>query len=260
MRGPSRRIEWGWPFLLLYHDSPDFVDYQDWISLILNELPIFPYTPRRWRGATRCITIPALIKKCAEKCIFRLQSIFLKKAFSILFFGFLLLHTTGYLLLFQVRKMQIRKEMALRVQEGVPLEELVLLKIPLKSGKPAMEGFQKVEDHEIDLMGLRYDIAREEIRGDTAFYYCIFDEKETLLYAHKREVSEKKWSTDPENQQQREKIQRLLSSLFYLPVSGFSLPAGSIAYGAQPGYFFRIKTWDWPPPGPPPEGYATYLF
>lgn len=216
MRGLSRRIEWGRPFLFLYLRK----DHE----------------------------------KCLEKCRFRPQIIFLKKAFSILFFGFFLMHTTGYLLLFQLRKMQIRKEMAQRVQNGVPSEELVLLKIPLKAGQPAVSGFRRVEEHEIDLMGLRYDIAREEIKGDTIFFYCIFDEKETQLYAGKHEIVEREFSQDPENKQQREKIQRLLSSLFYLPVAGFSLPAGATAHGDQPGYFFRIKTWDWPPPGPPPEG------
>ena len=65
-----------------------------------------------------------------------------------------------------------------RINDYMPIEELELIKVPLKGDAG---DYERVNDREFSLDGKMYDIYEEKISGDTLSLYCVNDENEDIV-------------------------------------------------------------------------------
>lgn len=162
---------------------------------------------------------------------------------------FVLLQAAGYLIVFEIQKYEIRQEIKHQIKAGVPDTELVLLKIVEGKFHPT---FQRVEEHEFRYDGKMYDVVRQESHGDTTWYYCLADEKETQLFANLEELVKHGMSQNSERQQRIIRLLNLFGQLFFSPHDRVS-SVDAIEDMAWSNCYFGLKLWIEPPPTPPPE-------
>lgn len=175
----------------------------------------------------------------------------MRKAISILLL-LLLFHPGGYFLIFKIQQYQVRREIKQRIKAGVPEQELVLLKIPRNLEEQPSQLFQRIHSGEFRYQGKMYDIVRQQEHGDTTWYYCVSDEKETVLFANLDELVNRESNQNPQRKQQSEELQRLLNTLFIVQYNRPHL-VGSPGEGELIDYRFVIQTWINIPPVPPPK-------
>ncbi len=161
----------------------------------------------------------------------------------------MLFQAAGYFFVFKILQHEIRWEIKQQIKARVPEAELVLFKIC--EGKPH-PAFQRVEEHEFRYGGKMYDIVRQEAHGDTTWYYCLADEKETLLFANLDKLVKQDMAGNPQHRKQVDELLRILSVL-YCGQKTESFSIFPYEQKAATFFFFKLKTWDFPPSTPPPE-------
>ncbi len=173
------------------------------------------------------------------------------RVFAILLLIVLLIPLAGGHLLFKLRQWQIKEQIEERMKQGIPQEDLVLVQIPKAWEENGHPGFQWIEENEFRYNKQMYDIVESEERGDTTYYYCIQDDRETALYKELAKRTKSKMNHDPTSQQQREHLTKLLTHLYFAakPLQPSFQPISS---EAQSKYNFICKTWQEAPPSPPP--------
>ncbi len=88
-----------------------------------------------------------------------------------------LYNTTGYYLLFELRKSQIRKE--IRAQMKKKPTEIVTLRIANPEQDPE---FKRIHSREFRYRNEMYDILHQKKEGGVTVFFCIHDKKETRLF------------------------------------------------------------------------------
>lgn len=165
----------------------------------------------------------------------------------------LLFQTASYLLVFKIQQYQIRKEIKQQIKAGVPEEALVLLKIPLSLETSAHnEHFQRIHDREFRYRGEMYDIVRQEQHGDTTWYYCLWDEKESELFAQLDKQVAQQMNQNPEQKKQHELLDRLLHALYLTDSKYYLFSIFTHTVHSMACYSFMLKSWSEAPPTPPP--------
>lgn len=175
---------------------------------------------------------------------------FLKVAFATLLLGCLLIVMMGEFIAIKIVQWDIRKDMAATIAHGVGEDQLVLIKI---SNHDQPTDFVWVEPHEFRYKGNSYDIVREEIRGDSTYFYCVFDERETALYAEidKKIVTE--MANDPERQQQQKELLQKIPKFYFFHADPFL--RGFNFYSKLPmTRLLALSDAITIPPTPPPDG------
>jgi len=173
-------------------------------------------------------------------------------AISILLLFVMLFQATGWLFIFEIQQCEIRREIKQQIKAGVPEQDLVLLKISRNLEEKSNSIFQRIHEREFRYEGNMYDIIRREAHGDTTWYYCLSDEKETQLFANLDELVKRDMNQNPERQQQIGKLFHLLGSLFFNSRDNdLFVYAGEEIESTD--FLFRLKTWIGTPLTPPPE-------
>jgi hypothetical protein len=173
----------------------------------------------------------------------------MRRALSIALLFVMLFQTAGYFFVFKTQQHKIRREIKQQIKAGVPEAELVLFKI--LEGKPN-PAFQRVEEHEFRHDGKMYDIVRQESHGDTTWYFCLADEKETRLFANLDELVKQDMAGNPQHRKQVDELLRLLGVLYFShKIADFFVCSNS--QRAATFFCFSLKTWDFSPATPPPE-------
>ncbi len=162
---------------------------------------------------------------------------------------FMLLQAAGYLFVFEIQKLAIRREIKQQIKAGVPEDELVLLKFVAEKSDPA---FQRVHEREFRYAGKMYDVVRQESRGDTTWYYCIADEKETQLFANLEKMVAREQSQNPARQERLERLLHCFGQLFFHAEEEIIFAAAERALTLRADGF-GLKIWIDAPPTPPPE-------
>lgn len=106
-------------------------------------------------------------------------------------------------LVFSLRVSAARHEMKQRIKAGVPEEDHVLLKIPLALEQTPNSTFVRKHEREFRYKGEMYDILKKEVHGDTTWYTCIHDVKESGLFKDLDKQVNEFLSTNPEQNRQR---------------------------------------------------------
>jgi hypothetical protein len=173
-----------------------------------------------------------------------------KIAGSILFLLLLIFQSTGYYMYMKIQQQHIRYEIKQQIKAGVPEGELVLLKI-CRSTQENRDEFQYIHSHEFRYLGKMYDIIRQESHGETTLFYCICDEKETLLFARLDEQVKNEMKNLPGSGKQRERLLQWHSTLFFAEDNITGIITPSFNDRSTP-YSFHLKDWKQPPETPPP--------
>lgn len=170
---------------------------------------------------------------------------------AIVLFSFMLLQAVGYLLLFKLQQQEIRQEIKRQIKAGIPEDELVLFKTP-KVLTHQTRAFWSIPEREFSANGVMYDVVRQATHGDTIWYYCLSDEKETQLFAHLDEAVKRDMDQNPARQQKLERLLQQFGPLYYSHQQDFPFleSAQKITWG---GDGFGLKIWINSPPTPPPE-------
>jgi hypothetical protein len=164
----------------------------------------------------------------------------------------MLFQTAGHLFFFKIRQYEIRREIKQRIKAGIPETELALHKIPNTLEIKTNSAFQRIDEREFRYDGVIYDVVRQEIHGDTTWYYCLRDEDETRLFANIDELVQQDMAGNPQHRKQVDELLRILDVL-YCRHQAESFFIFSSEQKAAAFFFFSLKTWDFPPSTPPPE-------
>ena len=159
----------------------------------------------------------------------------------------------GTLVVLEMQRGEVRREIKQRLKAGVPEEALVHFTFPKDIESRPGSGFQRIHSREFRYRGDMYDIVRTEDLGDSVRYACIHDVKESRLFANLDELIRGEMSGDPERRAERSRLLQLLPTV-YLPVATAVPPAFAHAGNEPPSYRFSLHTWDTTPPLPPPRG------
>ncbi len=102
----------------------------------------------------------------------------LKSIISILLLISFTIPFGGSYILLQYQKRQVKKEIKERIISGIDKNDLVFLKLSKKESESEL-----LWEHsgEFEYNGEMYDIVHAEETGDTFFYWCWWDHKETKL-------------------------------------------------------------------------------
>lgn len=109
----------------------------------------------------------------------------------------------------------VRHEMKQRIKAGVPEEDLVLLKIA-KSEEENSDIFERMHSREFRYYGQMYDVMRLKEKGDTTYYTCIHDVKESKLFERLDRMVLEQLSEDKDEQRQQELMLGFFTKV-YLP-------------------------------------------
>jgi len=84
----------------------------------------------------------------------------------------------GTYVILKLHKKQVRKEVKWKMIAGLDKDELVLLKF---TEKETQTNLQWKHSKEFEYNGQMYDVVESLIQGDSIFYWCWWDHKETKL-------------------------------------------------------------------------------
>lgn len=171
---------------------------------------------------------------------------------SISLLCFLLLQSAGSLVVFKLQQFHIRQEIKQQIKVGVSQDQLALIKIPKVLEEQTNATFQRLDEREIRYQGEMYDIVRSEEHGDTTWYYCIADVKETQLFANLDEIIERDINHNPKREEESRELQRLINTLFLVDNRQTSWTQPEAECESAP-YQFQLNIWNPIPSPPPPE-------
>lgn len=137
-------------------------------------------------------------------------------------------------LVFSLRVSAARHEIKQLIKAGVPKEDQVLLKIPLSLEQTSNSTFVRKHSREFRYKGEMYDILHKEMHGDTTWYTCIHDVKESGLF---KDLESKVRVFLSSNPAQREQLQFCLAFFHQQYIPGF-------VAGLGPFFDFQILSFN----------------
>ncbi len=169
---------------------------------------------------------------------------------TFVFLLLLMFQSTGYYLYFKIQQQHIRFEIKQKIKAGVPQDEIVLLKLS-RTIQDNRDEFQRIHEHEFRYQGKMYDIVRQEDQGEATWFYCISDEKETLLFARLDEQVKNEMRNIPGKDRQRERLMQWHNTLYFSGTSPLACIDPWFTDGSTP-FYFQYSNWESPPDTPPP--------
>jgi hypothetical protein len=111
-----------------------------------------------------------------------------KKGLSILIVFLFVFKLGGFFVFHTLQQQHIRKEIKTAIKQGVPENELNVIKVTSEN----KELLDWKNEKEFRYGGVMYDVVKvKQISSETTVYYCVNDTKETILFAHLDEMVEK---------------------------------------------------------------------
>lgn len=102
-----------------------------------------------------------------------------------------------------------------QIKNGISDDELVLLKIPVSLEEHPTKDFKRIHAKEFQYKGNMYDVVKQKSKGDTTWYWCIWDKRETALLANLDKLVHRAMSHNSAQQDNIEMLKKLLSSLYF---------------------------------------------
>lgn len=170
---------------------------------------------------------------------------------SILFFFFLLAPLVSSYTFLRVQRHRIRKEVKHHIIDGIDKSELVLLKF---TPNDSINKLNWKHSKEFEYQKQMYDIVEREYHGDTAYYYCWWDNKETKLNKQLERLLPIAWGHDPIKQKDEANLTVFYKSLYFENIEVYSntqvpQPEKQLIL---PYIFNELDLYN-SPPVPPPE-------
>lgn len=173
-----------------------------------------------------------------------------RKISAILLIGALFLPVLATFMWLQHHKQVIRKEVKHRIIAGIDKDELVLLKF---TDEAIGTQLRWEHDYEFEYKGEMYDIVESYKTGDTTYYWCWWDHRETHLNKKLASVVRHLMGNDKENKKKQKQLTVFLKSLYFTDIATWD---STMVPGQQQRKFvFWQKpyiSYAAPPPTPPP--------
>ena len=176
----------------------------------------------------------------------------MRKLLAIVFVSLFAFQTAGFLIVFELQKYSIRKEIKSMIKQGLPEEDLVVFRIAEEEQNAFLKNFLFFDKNEFRLEGKMYDVLRVEMEANFIYYYCVSDEKESLLFANLDSSVRKSLDDSPSNQNQLRNFNTFISSLYYPQGTNIIFKNFSIGKNMS-HYFFSVQSWKNSPSTLPPK-------
>jgi hypothetical protein len=147
------------------------------------------------------------------------------------------------------QKKQVRKEVKHQIIAGIDKSELVLLKFTEEESQSKLKWEHSREFEYNDQM---YDIVETEIKWDTIYYWCWWDNKETKLNKQLDNLLANALENNPIKKDNQKRLTNFYKSLYCQQLPNwhwFSFQTEQMTTDYTSGYL----TIFYPPPVPPPE-------
>ena len=116
-----------------------------------------------------------------------------------------------FISLIRYEKYIVRKEIKKAIVAGIDKNELVFLRFSKEEVETELKWEHSKEFEYLDEM---YDVVESQIRGDSIYYWCWWDYKETKLNKQLDQLVKYATSSDRQSKERTEKLQNLVT-LFY---------------------------------------------
>lgn len=150
----------------------------------------------------------------------------------------------------QLHKKQVKKEVKWEMIAGLDKEELVLLKF---SGEETQTELRWEHTKEFEFKGEMYDVVEKSTQGDTIFYRCWVDDKETKINQQLEELVAFALGNNQQRKNNQEQLTDFYKSLYWenchTKWNGVATQSNELIVL----YNFSCLTIIIPPPVPPPE-------
>lgn len=149
----------------------------------------------------------------------------------------------------QHHKHEVRRKIKWQVVNGIDKTELTLLKFTNAETQTQLRWEHSKEFEYNDQM---YDIVKTEKCGDTTYYWCFWDNKETLLNKQIDSMLALMLGGDAQQKNQQNQLDHFYKSLFFESTSTVKFYGASNTISASP-YLFSICSTTLLPTTPPPQ-------
>ncbi len=148
------------------------------------------------------------------------------------------------------QKTIVKKEVKRQIIAGIDKDDLVLLKF---SKKEAQIKLRWEHSKEFEYNQQMYDVVETGTLGDTVYYWCWLDQKETKLNRQLEELSAQALGKDNKIREKNERLISFFNSLYFAASFNWN--------GSTPELFYRqfclfsdlYSSITIPPPAPPPQ-------
>ncbi|MCK9399166.1 MAG: hypothetical protein M0Q51_04100 [Bacteroidales bacterium] len=174
----------------------------------------------------------------------------MKKSIAILLLVSLTAPFVGTYVFLQYNKNKIKNEIAAMIFIGIDKKDLVQLKF---TKEEAETNLNWKHAGEFEYKGQMYDIVEKNRKGDTTFYNCYKDHKETRLKSRIARLASRAMGQDPCQKSQTEKIMNFFKTVYRSDVFNWK-PYSSQATILNFSFcIFHYSSLSLSPPAPPPK-------
>ncbi len=125
----------------------------------------------------------------------------------------MLFQSTGFFLAHNLRVRQARHEMKQAIKHGIPEDQRVVLKIT-PSQEANSDIFQWKHKKEFRYNGEMYDVLSSEQHGDTTYYTCVHDPRESGLFDNLDSFVSDVLSQSPKHTKQQQELFSFFQKLY----------------------------------------------
>jgi len=153
-------------------------------------------------------------------------------------------------MILQLHKKQVKNEVKWEMIAGLDKEELVLLKFTEEETQTKLRW---EHTKEFEFKGEMYDVVEKSTQGDTVFYWCWVDYKETKINQQLEELVTFALGSNQQRKNNQEQLTDFYKSLYWENCHTKSNGVASQSSELITPYDFSCLTIIIPPPVPPPE-------
>ena len=128
--------------------------------------------------------------------------------------------------------------------------ELILLKFSKEAAQTTLRWKDEVE---FEYQGQMYDVAETQTKGDSLYFWCWRDHKETELNRQLENLATKSVKWDPLNREHQERLFVYYKSLYSFEFPHFNLLLDPLKNKGYADYLIVVSSHSLSPPTPPPK-------
>jgi hypothetical protein len=169
---------------------------------------------------------------------------------AILLFFILIIPLAGSFIFIHYNQNRIRQEVGSMISSVMDEKDLILLKF---SKDEIRTRFNWKHDREFEYDGQMYDITDQWQEGDSVYYQCYSDLRETRWNNEKQRLIAKALGQDPSQKKQAEKIKNYFNTLFSQDTFAWKPAEFNPSNFLSPVSNFQFPSVSLSPPAPPPK-------
>lgn len=141
------------------------------------------------------------------------SSLWLRGALVALLLGCVGIGVFGEWLVFSIIHADIHRAVWQQKKAGLARESLLLIKI---ANQELVNKRAVIEEEELKYHGKWYDIIQQEAVNDSTYFYCLYDERESKLYADLAATFQAAFSEDPSHQKKQSELRYQIPEFYLL--------------------------------------------